>query len=402
MQPSSNSNLALLANAVTMIAIGTAGPLAVLLLASLFLVSKGINGLASAQLGAGLVGLSCFLLGMVAFVGQVLCFFSPLSQDTKTKLGVCMVCGVLSFVPFIGFLFGLVSLIAYLFFLYGLCTDLRAPHLAAKFNSSAFMGLLAILFCFGSIFAVFVIGPAAMLGWAVGFVLGLFSFARYVQTIISLAVQAHTLKASAPQVVEATGFTPFEPAAERMAEASPQLAREQARPEFHLENEERIQLPAELPVLHEAVRIGDAEKVASQLRPGRIDQSGPGGLTPLQVAAISGVMQVADLLIRKGAVVDAPCEGGLTALYFAIQNNNANLVGLLLSRGASLSHRDDFGRTPLHWACAVPSPRLDGQARLRMVQMLLSKGADREALDNQGKTAMQLAVEAGHDELTVL
>lgn len=402
MQTSSKSDMGLLPTAVTLIAVGTVGPLAIMLFASLLMFTKGLPGLAAAQAGAGLLGLSCLLLSLVAFVGQVMCFFSPLSQDTKMKLGVCMVCGVLSLVPFVGFVLGFVSLIAYLFFLYGLCNELRAPHLTAQLNSSAFMGLLAILFGFGSIFAVFVVGPLAMLGWAVGFVLGLFSFARYVQTIISLAVQAHTLKAEGTQLTDATGFTPFEPAADRSAEASPRIAREQARPEFHLENEERVQLPAELPVLHEAVRVGDAEKVASQLRPGRIDQSGPGGLTPLQVAAISGVMQVADLLIRKGAVVDAPCEGGLTALYFAIQNNNANLVGLLLSRGASLSHRDDFGRTPLHWACAVPSLRLDGQARLRMVQMLLSKGADREAQDHQGKTAMQLAVEAGHDELTVL
>ena len=394
--------MGLLPTAVTLIAVGTVGPLAIMLLASLFMFSKGLPGLAAAQAGAGLLGLSCLLLSLGAFVGQLLCFFSPLSQDTKMKLGVCMLCGVLSFVPLVGFVMGFVSLIAYLLFLYALCNELRAPHLTAQLNSSALMGLLAILFWFGSIFAVFLVGPLAMLGWAVGFVLGLFSFARYVQTIISLAVQAHTLKAEGAQLTDATGFTPFEPAADRLAEASPRIAREPVRSEFHLENEERVQLPAELPVLHEAVRVGDAEKVASQLRPGRIDQSGPGGLTPLQVAAISGVMQVADLLIRKGAVVDTPCEGGLTALYFAIQNNNANLVGLLLSRGASLSHRDDFGRTPLHWACAVPSPRLDGQARLRMVQMLLSKGADREAQDHQGKTAMQLAVEAGHDELTVL
>ena len=72
---------------------------------------------------------------------------------------------------------------------------------------------------------------------------------------------------------------------------------------------------------------------------------------------------------------------------------------MLLQRGANLNARNEQGRTPLHWACAVPSDRLEGQARVRMVQMLLSKGADAQAQDNDGCTPAQLAEKAGHDDV---
>lgn len=400
--------MGLLTAAITLIAVGTVGPLALVLLFLLFAFAfGGMHGSGSQTAlmgGVGLLGISCTVLGLGALLGQILCFFTPLSQDTKMKLGVCLTCGLLTFIPFLGVILALVSLIAYLLFLYGLCADLRASHLTASFNSAAMMGLVAILAWFGSLVAAFALGPVAMVGLLGAFLFGIFSFARYVQTIISLAVHANGLRL-AGTVLGPSGpseFSSFESSSSPAPIGAVAQAPSPPKPAFRLENQDRIQLSPELSGIHEAVRVGDGEKVAGMMRSQGIEAKGPNGLTPLHVAAISGVMQVADFLLKRGAAIDATCDGGLTALYFALQNNNSNLIGLLLSRGASLSHQDDFGRTPLHWACAVPSARLEGQARLRLVQMLLSKGADRNAQDHQGKTPMQLAEEAGHDELTIL
>ncbi len=170
---------------------------------------------------------------------------------------------------------------------------------------------------------------------------------------------------------------------------------------FQLEGADLCQIPAgDLPPLHEVVKLGDADKVEAALAHGRNLHDKVGrGLTPLHIAAIVGVMASADLLLRKGAKLEDTCDGGFTPLYFAVQTNNTNLVGLLLSRGANVNHKNDQGRTPLHWAAAVPSKKLEGQARTRMVQMLLQKKADPRAVDNSNKTAGWLAQEAGFPEV---
>lgn len=401
--------MGLLTIALTMLATGTVGPFVLILLMVLYMMAVGggsAMGMARGMVGAGaLAGMAAFLMlvGMVALVGllgQILCLFTPLSQDTKTKLGLCLVLSFVGgFIPFIGGFLVLGGMVCYLLFLYGVCQDLEAPDLTAGFNSSALLGLLSFLSMFGGLMMTFIIPPAGLLGSLAFMLLGALSVARYGQTMVSLAVRANQLRLQGAalgggQVAghSEMGFTPFE---EPVAPSRPAL------PAFEMAGSELVKLP-ELNGVHEATRVGDVEKVNAMLRPAKPDPKGPNGLTPLHIAAISGVMQVADLLLKKGANVDETCDGGLTAIYFAIQNNNGNLVGLLLQRGASLRHANDQGRTPLHWACAVPSDRLEGQTRLRMVQLLLSRGADRTALDEDGKTAFELAAAAGHSELADL
>lgn len=401
--------MGLLTIALTMLATGTVGPFVLVLLMMLYLVAMGggsAMGMARGAVGAGaLAGMTMFLLligltSLLGLIGQILCIFTPLSQDTKTKLGICLACSFVGvFIPFIGFVFGLVGIICYLLFLYGLCRDLEAPDLTAGFNSAAMMGLLSFVSAFGGMLGAFIFPLFPLLGMLAFILFGALSVARYGQTIVSLALRANQLRlqggglAGSLSQSSEMGFSPFNE--EPTAPVKPAL------PAFEMAGSELVKLP-DLSGVHEATRVGDVEKVNAMLRPAKPDPKGPNGLTPLHIAAISGVMQVADLLLKKGANVDETCDGGLTAIYFAIQNNNGNLVGLLLQRGASLRHANDQGRTPLHWACAVPSDRLEGQARLRMVQLLLSRGADRTALDENGKTAFELAAEAGHPELTDL
>lgn len=390
--------MGLLTLALSFIALGTVGPFALILLGILFalLGAGGGHAMGAAVASMAAMVFIIWILLILAFVGQIMCFFAPLSQETKTKLGICMGLSLLKLflgASLIGSLMSLGGLLAYLAFLYSLCSDLEAPELAGSFNSSAGFGFIAFCSAILAPFSIF-ISPGLMLMFFVcSFIFGALAFARYAQTIVSLAQRANQLRLQGVEMssseVSGPGFTRFEEG----VPAKP------VRPAFEMEWSGLINLPADLSGPHEATRVGDTEKVAAMLRPGKADVKGPGGLTPLHVAAISGVMQVADMLLKKGANVDDACDGGLTALYFAIQNNNNNLVGLLLQRGASLSVRNEQGRTPLHWACAVPGDRLEGQARVRMVQMLLNKGADPQAQDNDGCTPAQLAEKAGHDDV---
>ena len=393
-------NMGTLTLGLSLIAVGTVGPFALILLGILsFAASAASRSAGGLMAAAGLFMVLLVLTVLAGLVGQILCFFGPLAPETKTKLGMCLGLSLLSMVLPRGLFSSLFSIglcISYLSFLYGVCTDLEAPELTARFNSAALLGLGFFGCMMAGTFSMFFspgLGMCLMLG---AILMGTLGCARYGQTIVSLAQRANYLRTSGElPVATHTGFSRFEADAPQ-EEARPEL------PPFEMEGSELIEIPAELPALHEASRLGETEKIGALLRPGNIDSKAQNGLTPLHIAAISGVMQAADFLLKKGAQVDTTCDGGLTALYFAIQNNNAGLVGLLLQRGASLSHVNNEGRTPLHWACAVPSKRLDGQARLRMVMVLLTRGADRNALDQNGNTPFRLAEMAGHQDVTAL
>jgi ankyrin repeat protein len=68
------------------------------------------------------------------------------------------------------------------------------------------------------------------------------------------------------------------------------------------------------------------------------------------------------------------------------------MANLLLSRGADINALDrDSKATPLHYAASW--------GREEMVKLLLDKGARREIRNTGGKTAADLARGAGHDAI---
>lgn len=162
-------------------------------------------------------------------------------------------------------------------------------------------------------------------------------------------------------------------------------------------------LPKDLTALHAAVKEGDPEKVQAQLHGGaRIEDRVAGGIAPIHITAITGVMSVTETLLRYGAPVDQPFDHNLTSVFLAVYLNNYNMVGYLISKGAKANHQDALGRTPLHWAAAAPSERLEGQNRIKMVQLLLDNGADPKIADNNGQTPQDLARAAELDDVVKL
>ena len=122
--------------------------------------------------------------------------------------------------------------------------------------------------------------------------------------------------------------------------------------------------------LHKAARAKDIEKVRSMLHAGApIDErSRDGGYTPLQIAAARGAVEIVQLLIDSGAVVDARDFAQETALHSAARGGSTNVVELLLSRGTDVNARSTNGATPLSEAA--------GEGHMAVVELLLAKGAD--------------------------
>jgi Raf kinase inhibitor-like YbhB/YbcL family protein len=82
-----------------------------------------------------------------------------------------------------------------------------------------------------------------------------------------------------------------------------------------------------------------------------------GDVVPLLSAAGDNCVEVVQMLLDRGAKVDAKDRNGRTALIRASQAGHLEMVRLLLQHGADINIRDESGRTA--WTFAAMSGRLD-------------------------------------------
>jgi hypothetical protein len=140
------------------------------------------------------------------------------------------------------------------------------------------------------------------------------------------------------------------------------------------------------PGLAQAVADGRAENVNSLLRSGaNPDGGGTENGTPLLLATYFGHLDVAKVLLRRGANVNARSSAvfGRTPLIQAAERGHTAMVALLLDAGARIDAADDDGGAALHRAAE--------EGRAEVVNLLLSRGAPVNAQDAQGATPLDLA-----------
>jgi ankyrin repeat protein len=145
----------------------------------------------------------------------------------------------------------------------------------------------------------------------------------------------------------------------------------------------------------EAAALGKDERVAELLtgQPGLASAYAPDGFTPLGLAAFFGHREIAELLLARGADVNAVSRNatGYTALTGAVARGDAGIVAALLAAGANANHRYAQGYSALHEAAAGGNSAL--------VKLLLEHDADPNARMDDGKTPADLAAARGHEEL---
>lgn len=115
------------------------------------------------------------------------------------------------------------------------------------------------------------------------------------------------------------------------------------------------------------------------------------GSTSLHKAAMVGQAEIADLLIAAGADVHSLANGyGGTPLHMAVkdprdcdaESDRAGVGQLLISRGAKVDARDEHEQTPLHKAS-----REDDAL---MADLLLRAGGDPNVTEENGRTPLHL------------
>jgi ankyrin repeat protein len=148
----------------------------------------------------------------------------------------------------------------------------------------------------------------------------------------------------------------------------------------------------------DATAVGNVTVVRSLLTADRasVDDRGPDGYTGLHLAAYFGQLEVARLLLGRGADPNAVTLNGarVTPLHSAVTAKHRDTASLLLALGASPNAVQRGGFTALHIAAR------DGDEAI--VDMLLLRGADASRASDDGKTSIDLAVENGHAALAGL
>ncbi len=186
--------------------------------------------------------------------------------------------------------------------------------------------------------------------------------------------------------------------------------------------------------LHQAAMFGHYECARLLIKNGaklNLFTDGGYGQYPIHLAAAGGYLKIVKLLVDAGVKVDLECKGafqqpaifkaaefghcdviqyfldkkvdidiqnnrGNTPLHIATRNGKLDVVKLLVKKGADLCIDNcvQYGGTPLHLAAR--------SVNLEVVKFLVKNDAPLEAVDNQGRTPLFSAIEAGRIDMIKL
>lgn len=154
--------------------------------------------------------------------------------------------------------------------------------------------------------------------------------------------------------------------------------------------------------IFEACVAGEGDRVLELVSsaPELANAYSPDGFHPLGYTCFFGNPDIAEVLLKAGADIEAPARNSMQVrpLHSAVAHSDPEVaLGLtrrLLEAGASPNVVQQGGFTPLHEAA------LRGHTEL--VQELLRYRADRGARDQDGRTPREIALERGHNKVAAL
>ncbi|GAC1694583.1 MAG: hypothetical protein NVS9B5_37490 [Terriglobales bacterium] len=150
-----------------------------------------------------------------------------------------------------------------------------------------------------------------------------------------------------------------------------------------------------LTILMAGASSGNADIVKLVLKTGGdAKRRGPEGWTPLMFVAGRQAAEIAHLLIANGADVQTAGTDGTSALMIAATKRSPSLIRLLLNYGAQADLQRFDGKTALHLASEDDEESSPGD--LESVRLLLAAGANPNMTDNSGGTPLMNAAHYGN------
>lgn len=150
--------------------------------------------------------------------------------------------------------------------------------------------------------------------------------------------------------------------------------------------------------IFEAVSIGDYLTSTQLLikNPDLLNAYAADGFTLLGLASYFGHYSLVKLLLEKGANPNIPSNNQfkVAPIHSACSISNYEIAELLIKNGANVNARQQQGYTPLH------STAHNGKAELS--KLLIESGAHVNAKTDDGKTPLAMALEKGFKETSDL
>lgn len=171
-----------------------------------------------------------------------------------------------------------------------------------------------------------------------------------------------------------------------------------------------------------AVDLNDVETAEQLIQQGaNVNYIDDFGFTPLFIAIRNKSIDMATMLVNHGARINidhGPIDNGPIPLMYAIDMNSFEIVKLLVNRGANVNYIH-LGASPLTWALYLKRPNTIAELLIEhgadvnyfssnritplmiactngnenLIHLLLSRGADPNIRNNDGKTAFDLLKE---------
>jgi ankyrin repeat protein len=156
--------------------------------------------------------------------------------------------------------------------------------------------------------------------------------------------------------------------------------------------------PEDLNLL-EAIENGNLEAAQTALKngadPNESERSTPARQKFLMIVAGEGKLDLAKLLVKYGADVNAVDVDGNTALMNAASFGNLDIVKFLVEHGANVNAAATVAGFTGYTALIYASER----GQVNVVKYLIKHGANINAKKKNGDTALSLAVNNGHTEI---
>jgi len=142
--------------------------------------------------------------------------------------------------------------------------------------------------------------------------------------------------------------------------------------------------------LHYAIQNDAAEETIELLLNHKAYYEGRirGGVTPLLFALEAGNLPIVNMLIARGANINAVDEKGRNALHCAVQGDNSSCIMYCINNNIQLDSCDEEGLNALHYAARA--------CKVEVIDLLINCGLNIDSQNKEGFTPLMYALASGN------